>query len=65
MDFDLKASLSRLSMSQKELAKELGVSANCVSHWKGDVPLYAVAYLNLRERHEAFVNRVKLALGTW
>lgn len=64
LEFDLKAALTRLSMTQKDLASQLGVTPNTVAHWN-EVPGYAVAYINLLERHEAFVNRVKLALGTW
>jgi hypothetical protein len=63
-EYDLDAALKRTSVKRAELARRLGLTKGACTHWKhSGVPTYVIAYLDLIERHEAFVNRVKLAVG--
>jgi DNA-binding transcriptional regulator YiaG len=47
--------LERAGISKAELARRLGVTAQCVTRWGSDAPGYAIAYLELLVKY----NRVR------
>jgi transcriptional regulator with XRE-family HTH domain len=65
MEYDLEMALHRYGLTRRELAKRLGLNPTTVSHWKEDVPQYAVAYLEKIGEIEAFKNRMLIAINSW
>ena len=56
MDFDLKAELKRLGMTQKEFADIANIHHNTVSQWirgEREMPKWVPVFLKLYEKSEA------------
>ncbi len=51
---DFMCMLGELGMSKRGLAKELGYSANQVTRWKDNPPVFILRYLEMRVKFEKY-----------
>jgi len=57
---DFRGYLEYFGWSQGELARQIGVTPETVSRWRGDVPKVVLLYLGEKYRHAEYVKGLRL-----